>query len=575
MPYVTGGKYLDSPLSYGVRSTAWSQLYFLNRGHTPFTDAQWNDYYNGVPYYVEEAYIRYTMPDQGVVPYLVLSEFEQVNSVERYRYEYELDWATFPPSCRWTVGVGSWGGITYVSGNFEASFIPATGSGPFPEGYYQLLNQAQSWASVQSWLNYFSIPVLGGYPQQVSITVPLKVIYHVYEYRDGLTKSRTYQGDISFEQMKSINWAIYDYPQPAMVFDPAGCYVQPGHVHTGGSSVSLALAWHNSFVPDHQTYPYQLQVVGPAGVLLQSDGTSRVGSGQSGQSGGSWALTARQILGRDPAAGETFNITALMKQVTTGIETSRATIPISVQSLPPAEPTVLPDKCTCSKTAVQAVAPGEGVDFNIVIHRHTPDHDVYQTQTCYIGVACKGHTQVLWSGVFPANVTELTRTFRLSPNQLTGTEITSEQYIVPVFITGNGTVYDGTDASTYFVPNSGQGLAVQPLVGPQGHIHVHSSPNGMMFTVEGPANFGGITPYDQDWAYPAGSYRIHWGSMAGYVAPDDYTLTLGDGETITFNGTYREGGEEEPPGIGSNAGLALMAAAGLGMVALAIKRRNK
>jgi hypothetical protein len=182
--------------------------------------------------------------------------------------------------------------------------------------------------------------------------------------------------------------------------------------------------------------------------------------------------------------------------------------------------------------------------------------------------------------VFPAGVTSLTTPpLTLSPNQLCNENIVDEQYIFPKFIAGNGTAYNAADeAVSYWVPNGegfGGGIQVIPLEGPQGHIHAHSTPPGATFRVTGPAEFDGITPYDFNYAYPAGIYTIHWNDMIGYTAPPDQTLSLDSGGTISFEGDYTgEDGTVVTAGAGK-AGLMLLLAGGLGMMALALKRRRK
>ena len=71
-----------------------------------------------------------------------------------------------------------------------------------------------------------------------------------------------------------------------------------------------------------------------------------------------------------------------------------------------------------------------------------------------------------------------------------------------------------------------------------GTIQVTSEPSGADFTLSGPANYSGITPWSKTGA-PAGSYTITWGSITGYTTPSSETKTLTRGGTISFSGPYQ------------------------------------
>ncbi len=579
MPYVNGGKYLDSPLTYGIRAASWTPLSFLNYNHAAFTEAEWAAYYDvsspNHSWAVNEARVRYIIPPQGVVPYVVYGDWHQANVAERYRYEYELDWATFPPSCLWVVGVGSWGGASYSSGNFNAGFVPADGTDPFPQGYYILGEQSQSWASVQQWLNAIGIPVQDASPQPVTISLRLSGSYKVYEFFQGLSSRRSLVGTISFQQSRDIHWTIYDYPQPFIIFsDMAGeCQAVPGHVHAGSDVLSAVLTWQNDVAPDHQTYGWMVEAWG---VNRLRYWTGAVPAGGTGRQQVTFQHTAREILGRDPVAGESFKLTGVAGLNTRPVETDRVEFTFQVEPLPAPNPDVSVDKCTCSKSYTTGILPNELATFNVTIHRNTPNHNQYQTTDAYIGVTCKGHTQVLWTGTFPGGaVTEMVRSFKLSPDQLAGAA-TGDEVIVPVFFAGNGKVYNSADLDVYWVPNNGQGLSVQPLYNtPHGVVEVQSSPPGASFTISGPVSLGGMTPYtSQD--VPVGQYTITWGAMVGYTKPRSVTQVLLQDGTITFSGTYTTGddgdGDGDGEGAGPSTGLILLGMGGAAAIALAIRR---
>ncbi len=79
-----------------------------------------------------------------------------------------------------------------------------------------------------------------------------------------------------------------------------------------------------------------------------------------------------------------------------------------------------------------------------------------------------------------------------------------------------------------------------------GRIQVTTNHNAARFTVAaltdtpGFATFSGTGRfYDTLLSVPAGTYRIAFGSIAGYFTPPAQTLTLSAGQTIAFTGTYK------------------------------------
>ena len=71
-----------------------------------------------------------------------------------------------------------------------------------------------------------------------------------------------------------------------------------------------------------------------------------------------------------------------------------------------------------------------------------------------------------------------------------------------------------------------------------GTIDVTSDPSGASFTLSGPTNYSGTTPWIMTDA-PTGTYTITWGSMSGYTTPLSETKSLTQGETISFYGLYQ------------------------------------
>ncbi len=70
-----------------------------------------------------------------------------------------------------------------------------------------------------------------------------------------------------------------------------------------------------------------------------------------------------------------------------------------------------------------------------------------------------------------------------------------------------------------------------------GNIKVTSDPPGASFTLSGPANYGGITPWSEI-DTPEGTYTITWAPISGYRTPSEESNILTQGETIFFRGGY-------------------------------------
>jgi len=72
-----------------------------------------------------------------------------------------------------------------------------------------------------------------------------------------------------------------------------------------------------------------------------------------------------------------------------------------------------------------------------------------------------------------------------------------------------------------------------------GIINVSTNLPAATFTITGPATYtGGGTSFSQGYASP-GQYTIVFGAVAGYITPASQSLSLVDGGSITFTGTYR------------------------------------
>ncbi len=74
----------------------------------------------------------------------------------------------------------------------------------------------------------------------------------------------------------------------------------------------------------------------------------------------------------------------------------------------------------------------------------------------------------------------------------------------------------------------------------KGTIEVNSNPSDASFTLSGPANYSGVTPWSRSDA-PAGTYLITWGFIKGYEIPSPESKTLEKGEIISFYGAYQLG----------------------------------
>lgn len=246
-------------------------------------------------------------------------------------------------------------------------------------------------------------------------------------------------------------------------------------------------------------------------------------------------------------------------------------IVFTVNDYPAANPIIAPDRCTCSKTENDEVLPTDMIHFEIAVDRNTPNWNQYATKAFYVGVSCKGYTQVLWTGRFEAGQLSLKIPIDITPAALANEPLSSEQYIYPRFIAGNGEVYNSMDAG-WFKQFT---LQIIPIVGPHGTISVQSTPSGATFTISGPVSLGGMTPYPAVNA-PAGTYTITWGSMVGYTKPAPSTKLLADGASITFNGVYIEGAEPPPPPPdGTNKGLIVAGVGGAGLMLWALLRKGR
>lgn len=90
-----------------------------------------------------------------------------------------------------------------------------------------------------------------------------------------------------------------------------------------------------------------------------------------------------------------------------------------------------------------------------------------------------------------------------------------------------------------------------------GSIQVTSMPSGAPFSLSGPANYSGTTPWNKT-GVPVGTYTISWGQMSGYTPPASETRALGPSGSISFSGIYHAIQEVSAPylldvGISSEA----------------------
>jgi hypothetical protein len=73
----------------------------------------------------------------------------------------------------------------------------------------------------------------------------------------------------------------------------------------------------------------------------------------------------------------------------------------------------------------------------------------------------------------------------------------------------------------------------------KGTIEVTSDPSGAPFTLSGPANYSGVTPWNET-DVPIGSYTITWGFVEGHETPPKEDRPLTTGETVVFHGIYQQ-----------------------------------
>ena len=71
----------------------------------------------------------------------------------------------------------------------------------------------------------------------------------------------------------------------------------------------------------------------------------------------------------------------------------------------------------------------------------------------------------------------------------------------------------------------------------KGTIEVTSDPPGASFTLSGPENYRGVTPWRKADA-PVGTYTVTWGFMTGYQTPTQEIKTLTQGGMLSFHGHY-------------------------------------
>jgi hypothetical protein len=431
----------------------------------------------------------------------------------------------------------------------------------------------RDYLQLSSLLGEFGVPGGNRGPQTVTLETSLSEAYNIFKQDQqkyigvwidigGLQD----MGSVEYVLTQTQQFNIADYPLPDVKFVEAECGATPGHVHSGDDVITFTLTWQNSYVPDHATYPYHIDAAG-----ARYAGT--VPAGQTGKQTVTFSRTARDLLGREPVAGEVIRVGCSAYRDIDGTRTSYTEFSVVVAELPIPDPVIVAEMCSCSVTQYQETAPTDPVGFHIVLEKRTAGHDQYPTTTAWLACVCKGHVELLWTGAFAAGSPESSRIaldFSLTPEALAGGSFTAQEYVNVYFFTGNGAAF--ISGLPYgFAPT----LAVVPPVSTHiGTIRVTSDRPGAPFALSGAASYSGVAPWINTNA-PTGEYCIDWGEVEGYAKPDRTCQSLEEGGTIQFNGLYETGGGNGGGGGRENKlPLYALAVGGAALVGWSLTRRK-
>lgn len=536
--------YLDSPISIVLPTSLWPRIVV-----------------DGAP----DIGQVYGLPGTYHLQKEVMTDWAYTNADQRrHRYIYRFFTDT---GLTFATLKGTWGSI----GPYWWPGVTMTDSG----GTLRIESWQRDYLQLSSLLDEFGVPGGNRGPQTVTLEASLSETYNIFKQDQqkyigvwvdigGLQD----MGTVAYVLTQTQQFDIADYPLPDVKFVEAECGGTPGHVHVGDDIITFTLTWENSYVPDHATYPYHIDAAGAryAGVIP---------SGQTGKQVATFTRTARELMGREPVAGETIRVGCFAYRDAGVILTSYVEISAEVAALPTPDPVIVAEMSSCSVTQYQETAPTDPVGFHIVLEKQpAAGHDQYPTSTAWLACVCKGHVELLWTGAFAAGSPEATRIaldFSLTPEDLAGGSFTAEEYVNVYFFTGNGAEFI-SGLSYGFAPT----LAVVPPVSAHfGTIRVASNRPGAAFTLSGAASYSGAAPWINANA-PVGSYCIDWEAIEGYTNPAQTCLSLSEGGTIQFNGEYKEGGGPTPPN-GHDVGDKALTALGIGgalLIAWSLLRRE-
>lgn len=548
--------YLDQYIGYGILSTVWEKI---GQGNAAFLAN--NDCV------------------KGRIPKQVNTAWEYTTSALRVRYEYTYEavytewWGSL---WRWTFTVVDASGAAQVYQRFAFENITGQsencwfiGDVNVPSSYGPPGFDPPYWETLQGWFDFYGIPV-PSLPAMVSVECS-RIDHYLVKWREQIcvgplcTDNQTSDKDpVDFVQTVSgATFTVEARPLAVPLLVDGECSVTslPLYPDSGGEGIYFTATIQNSTDQSLESYPCELwiEVLGIREFLCSS----------WDQPAASWGKTTsnfpfflRTILGREPGAGESYTIRLKVKKA--DIVTDYIDFALSIQPAPAPNPHIVSALSYISDTTW--VEPDQVVSFHIVIEREVALVN-HQSGWGYLALLCHGQVRTLWSGIFPSGdppVTRVSIDFSATFTELYGV-IPESQYILVEFISGSGTV----DVEHYvgYMPFS---TLVHVTPTERGAIQVASDPAGASFSLAGPANYAGVTPWSIATA-PVGEYCISWGAMEGRTKPTDSCKILAASGTVSFEGVYQEG--EQPP-AGGKAGL-VMGAAGLGLVAYGLSRRKK
>ncbi|MDM7999979.1 MAG: hypothetical protein QUS33_08265 [Dehalococcoidia bacterium] len=514
--------YLDRPLVLILSSGSWPDI---SAG-------------NAVIAYEHDDHIYY-FNDESTTPW------QETNAgIRRHRYIYRYEATTGIMSASLA---GTWGSAS-------RQWIGPTIGEPIAN-YRKLENYQRVYTTLNALLDEFAIPAQYRTAQKVSLTCSFTVRYHIWKQDQqkwlgvwvdigGLQD----MGTVDFTLTQEYTIEITDFPAADLRFVQEECSVSLPHLHLATEPVTFTVTWVNSYVPDHDTR--QWVVVAWCQGIAKAQWVGIVKQDQNGKQTVTFTSNAQTLLGRTPQVGETIQVIfeAYRDTISLANATGRVTISIPFLGLPPADPKILSELCSCTVNEYHPVAPTDRVGFTIVLEKSETGHDSYPTQSVWLAAIWQptGKMTLLWTGSFPAGTpaaTRITQSFTLTPEQLAGQSITTEQYANVLFYTGNGAQYQSGLPYGFAAR-----LAVVPPPTPQyGTIEVDANIAAAPFTLSGPASYSGKTPWKNTQA-PAGTYHLSWGEVQGYVKPAGSTKQLSADGRISFQGIYEESGEPpEPP----------------------------